>query len=96
MLQIDSIENTVERFGPAFIELEDGTPCETDDAGTSWAAAWSEAAKRLTGGQKIVFVDPPLLVDENGESLPDGAISGDPEQLALVSCWVPAPLAPAA
>ena len=107
MLQIDSIENTVERFGPAFIELEEGIPCEKDDAGMHWAVAsvrlscpdvasgesfWSETAKRLTQGQEIVFVEPPLLVDEDGESLPDGAISGVPEQRALVSCWVPAPL----
>lgn len=105
MLMIDSVENTVESFGPAFIELEEGIPVKTDDSGASWAAAWvrmscsdlepeefawSEAAKRLTQGQKVVLVDPPILVDEDGGSLPDTAISGNPEQLALVSCWVPA------
>ena len=103
MLQIDSIENTLPRFGPPFIELEEGIQAETDDAGVAWVPgwvrlsapdvadgelAWTEPAKRLTEGQEIAFPDPPIIVDEDGESLPDTAISGDPEQLALVSCWV--------
>ena len=103
MLQIDSIENTLPRFTPPFIELEDGIPAETDDTGRSWVPAWvrvsypdvaageftwTEAAKRLTEGQEIAFLDPPILVDEDGISLPDTAVTGDPEQLALVSCWV--------
>ena len=103
MLQIDSVENTVERFGPAFIELEEGIQAETDDAGVAWVPAWvrmsapdvaaeeftwSAGAKRHTEGQEIAFPDPPIIVDEDGESLPDTAITGDPEQLALVSCWV--------
>ena len=106
MLQIDSIENTLPRFGPPFIELEEGIQAaDLDGDGSDWVPAWvrmsapdvaaeeftfSKAAKRLTEGQEIVFLDPPIIVDEDGMSLPDTAISGDPEQLALVSCWVPA------
>ncbi len=104
MLRIDSIENTVERFGPAFIELEEGIQAaDLDGDGSDWVAAWvrmsapdvadgeftwTAVVKRLTEGQEIAFPDPPILVDEDGESLPDTAITGDPEQLALVSCWV--------
>ena len=58
MLQIDSIQNSLPRFGPAFIELEDGIPVETDDAGTSWATAWVRmstpdvAARRVPPGPR--------------------------------------------
>lgn len=91
-------------LAPPSSNFEDGIPCETDDAGASWAtawvrlscpdiaseeSAWSEAAKRLTEDQQIILIDPPIIVDEDGEWLPDTAISGDPEQRALVSCWVP-------
>ncbi len=105
MLRIDSIENTVERFDLPFIELEEGIQAaDLDGDGSDWVPAWvrlrcadvdseeftfSKAAKRLTGDQQITFLDPPILVDEDGMSLPDTAISGDPEQRALVSCWVP-------
>ena len=105
MLRIDSIENVVERFGKPFIELEEGIqPADLDGDGSDWVAAWvrlrcadvdpeeftwTEAAKRLTGDQKITFPDPPILVDEDGISLPDTAISGDPEQRGLVACWIP-------
>ena len=106
MLRIDSIENVVERFGQPFIELEEGIQAaDLDGDGSDWVAGWvrmsapdvaaeeftwSAGAKRHTEGQEIAFPDPPIIVDEDGMSLPDTAISGDPEQLALVSCWVPA------
>ena len=105
MLRIDSIENVTERFGPPFIELEEGIQAaDLDGDGSEWVAAWvrlrcadvdpeeftfSKAAKRPTGDQKIIFPDPPILVDEDGMSLPDTAISGDPEQRGLVACWIP-------
>jgi hypothetical protein len=51
---------------------------------------WSSAARRVFAGREILFVEPPIVEDDEGNHLPDASMSGDPEQVAKVSCWVPA------
>jgi hypothetical protein len=78
---------------------------EQDDSGVLWQAAWaclgpydvidedetwSAAARRVFASRGIVLVEPPIVTDEEDNELPDTSMSGDPEQVAKVCCWVKA------
>ena len=76
---------------------------EPDDDGVPWVAAWAhlgywdlssqdkswrQAAERIFDRPDLVFFGNPVVLDDDGETLDDRDISGDPDQRAQVSCWL--------
>ena len=87
-----------------YIEIEEDVPFQ-EVSGVLWQAAWvcfgpydlmaedetwSAAARRILADREVLFPEPPIVEDDEGNHLPDTSMSGDPEQVAKVSCWVKA------